>query len=247
MPRVSAAYIPSCRLHKSSGQAIVTLSGRDYLLGRYGAPESLVRYHELVSQWLAAGRKPFGANVPIRIGTFEPAKISVATLIAAHDRHARCYYTDSAGVITTEVRNFAAATSPLVELFGALAAAEFTPKGLVAVRDRMVAKRWARTLINKHVNRLRSIWKWAVSEELVAVEVYTALTTVMALKRGRSSAAESEPTRPVPLAHVKAIESHVSPPIWAIVQLQRLTGARGGELFKLRAIDIDRFYEQGDQ
>ena len=59
------------------------------------------------------------------------------------------------------------------------------------------------------------------------------------LKIGRSDASESTPVGPVPEAYISAIKDHVASPVWALVQLQRLTGARGGELFKLRSIDID--------
>ena len=34
------ATTPSYRLHKPSGQAVVTLANRDYYLGRYETPES---------------------------------------------------------------------------------------------------------------------------------------------------------------------------------------------------------------
>ena len=37
MPKLKDNQVPSYRLHKQSGQAIVTLSGRDSLLGRHGS------------------------------------------------------------------------------------------------------------------------------------------------------------------------------------------------------------------
>ena len=43
--------IPKYRLHKASGQAVVTLSGRDVYLGKHGSEESHARYHEEVSHW----------------------------------------------------------------------------------------------------------------------------------------------------------------------------------------------------
>ena len=49
MPRVPADYTPAYRLHKQSGHALVTLNGRDHLLGVYGTPESRARYHELIA------------------------------------------------------------------------------------------------------------------------------------------------------------------------------------------------------
>src|ERR671929_213785 len=47
------ARIPSYRLHKPSGQAVVTLSGKDHYLGRHGSPESRVAYERLLAEWLA--------------------------------------------------------------------------------------------------------------------------------------------------------------------------------------------------
>jgi hypothetical protein len=51
--------IPSYRLHKQSGQAIVTLTDglgrrRDVLLGRYGTPESRAEYVRVLAEWEAA-------------------------------------------------------------------------------------------------------------------------------------------------------------------------------------------------
>ena len=49
--------VPKYRRHRASGQAVVTLSGRDHYLGPYGCPESCSRYTEAVGRWLANGRQ----------------------------------------------------------------------------------------------------------------------------------------------------------------------------------------------
>lgn len=54
--------LPSYRFHKSSGQAIVTLTTgcggrRDILLGRYGSEESTANYNRVVGEWVANGRR----------------------------------------------------------------------------------------------------------------------------------------------------------------------------------------------
>lgn len=36
MPKLKPNQVPAYRLHKHSGQAIVTLSGKDHLLGKHG-------------------------------------------------------------------------------------------------------------------------------------------------------------------------------------------------------------------
>ena len=83
------------------------------------------------------------------------------------------------------------------------------------------------------------MFKWGVAEELVNPSVYQALNAVSGLRRGRTEARESEPVRPVPEAYVEAIQEHVSGQVWALVRLQLLTGARGGELVIMRPIDLD--------
>lgn len=54
--------LPSYRLHKQSGQAVVTLpdgfgSRRDVLLGPYKSAESRKRYDLVLAEWVANGRR----------------------------------------------------------------------------------------------------------------------------------------------------------------------------------------------
>ncbi|MFO0821981.1 MAG: hypothetical protein U0792_02495 [Gemmataceae bacterium] len=53
MPR-PRNHIPTYRLHKQSGQAIVTISSngtrRDVLLGKYGTPESQAEYRRVLAE-----------------------------------------------------------------------------------------------------------------------------------------------------------------------------------------------------
>lgn len=53
MPKLNAA-VPKYRRHKANGQAIVTLSGRDHYLGRYGSRSSKQLSDRLTGQWLTA-------------------------------------------------------------------------------------------------------------------------------------------------------------------------------------------------
>jgi hypothetical protein len=53
---------PSYRLHRQNGQTVVTLTDglggrRDFLLGKFDAPESREKYHRLLAEWNAAGRR----------------------------------------------------------------------------------------------------------------------------------------------------------------------------------------------
>ena len=67
-----------------------------------------------------------------------------------------------------------------------------------------------------------------------------ALSQVRGLSRGRTAARESEPVKPVSDAAVDAIKPHVSRWIWAMIELQRTTAMRPGEVCIIRTCDIDR-------
>jgi hypothetical protein len=49
-PSLKENQVPSYRLHKQSGQAIVTLNGRDILVGRHGSTASKCEYRRVTSE-----------------------------------------------------------------------------------------------------------------------------------------------------------------------------------------------------
>jgi hypothetical protein len=65
------------------------------------------------------------------------------------------------------------------------------------------------------------------------------LKAVDGLKKGRCDARESRPIRPVDDQFVDAIRPYVSRQVWAMVELQRLTGMRPGEVVIMRTMDIN--------
>ncbi|MBI9017260.1 MAG: site-specific integrase [Phycisphaerae bacterium] len=126
-------------------------------------------------------------------------------------------------------------------------ACDFGPRKLKRVRQQMVdCGRLCRREINRRVNVIRRMFKWAVSEEMVPSSVYESLRTVEALKKGRTKAIDHEPVRPVPVEDVQATLQYVSPVISTMVQVQLLTGMRPGELVIMRPIDIEKSCEGFD-
>lgn len=55
MPRLTDK-LPKYRKHRASGQAVVTIAGRDVYLGPHGTKASKVEYDRVIAEWLAAGR-----------------------------------------------------------------------------------------------------------------------------------------------------------------------------------------------
>ncbi|MCY2953123.1 MAG: site-specific integrase [Planctomycetota bacterium] len=145
--------------------------------------------------------------------------------------------------------NLAVVLRVLTQMFGTTVATEFGPTKLRLVREAMVwgdatatppRRPWTRQSINKQIRRIAAVFRWAASQEMVPAAVCQALKTLEPLQRGQTTAKESEPIKPVSPEVVNAVRPFLSRQINALIDLQLLTGARGGELFSLRKGDIER-------
>ena len=235
MPKLTKK-LPSYRLHKVSGQAIVTLAGRDHYLGQHGSPESLDAYRRLISEWTAAGPAVAAASAAARKSGND---FRVCELLAAYYEFADRYYVKD-GEPTGEVKNLKDATRLLQELYGMTRVAEFGPTAMKTVRQKMIEAKLSRRVINFRVNRIRRVFKWGVESEFVAPGILHALQAVAALRAGRSDAKETGPVRPVPEENVSVVLPLVTPQVRAMIELQQVTGMRPNEVTAMRPIDIDR-------
>ncbi len=224
---------PSYRHHKPSGQAVVTLDGRDVYLGRYGTPHSRAEFDRLLAEWLSNGRR-FPAPASAH-GT----DLSVNELSLAYLAFADGYYTKR-GKPTSEPGSIRQTIKPLRQLYGHTLAREFGPFQLKTVRQAMIDAGLCRNEVNKRTGRIVRLFKWAVGEGIVPPSLHHGLIAVSGLRRGRADVRESEPVKPVPDAFVDAIRPHVPPQLWAMVELMRLSGMRPQEVCLMRTIDIDR-------
>jgi integrase len=231
---------PSYRLHKPTGQAVVTLTGRDIYLGKHGSPESRSEYDRLLAEWLGNGRK---VTPSVRVSTArsepgEGAVLTVNELLLAYLDWADGYYMKN-GEPTSEPANIRLALRPLRKLYGHTSVTEFGPKRLKTVRQAMIDSGLCRSEVNKRVRQVVRAFKWGVGEELVPASTHHGLRAVSGLRRGRADVRESEPVKPVPESFVDAIRPHVSRQVWAMIELQRLSGMRPGEVCQMRTIDLD--------
>jgi hypothetical protein len=202
----------SYRHHKPSDQAVVTLDGRDFYLGRYGTDESRGEYDRLIAEWLTNGRP---LPTPASAGGSD---LSVNEMLLVYLGHADAYDVKN-GKPTVGPGNIRLAIRPLRRLYGQSPARDFGPLALKAVRKAMIDSGLCRSEVNRRVGRLVRAFKWAVSEEMVPPSVYQALQTVPGLRRGRADVRESDPVRPAPEASVQAIRPFVARQVWAMVEL----------------------------
>jgi len=128
MPRLTKKH-PAYRLHKASGQAVVTMGGRDIYVGPFGTPESESAYDLAISRWLANGRRstpppttppPSGASDAATI-----ADLTVSELLVLFLDSARDHYRRRDGSFAPEFDNLLLAIKPLKAQFGSVPAKEF--------------------------------------------------------------------------------------------------------------------------
>jgi integrase len=221
--------IPAYRRRKIRGRAVAYLTltdsrthaRRDYSLGEFNSPESRQLYARLTAEWLAAGR---------RLPMDDPARASVAEVLVQYRR--ACIGRMGTG----EAAAAKQALRVAAEVCGMTPAARFGPKLLRTVRQRMIAKGWSRPFINRQVLRLRAAFRWACSEELIPPALHHGLAALTPLRQGE--APEPLPITPVEIEAVELTRPWLPRVVRAMVDLQLLTGARGGEIRMLRRRDI---------
>jgi integrase len=224
MPR-----IPSLRLHRPSGQAVVTLAGTDRYLGRYGSPEAKEAYDRLLGEWLAAGRPQTTGRV-----------LTMAEVLADYIEFAKDYYAPP----SRELDDIRPALRPL-KAYANEPVASFGPLALRAIMDQWVRDGLARSTINARKGKIIRFVRWAVSREKIPSWLLEGLKAVEPLRAGRTAARESEPRTAVAESVVKATLPHLTPHVAAIVELLWLTGARPSEILTMRTGDIDRTSDPG--
>jgi len=224
---MSARTVPALRCHKARGLAVVTLGGKDFYCGKFGSPESRREYDRVVGEWLAAGRPQVGRGDP---------RLSMAELLLHYMRYAKGYYLPP----SREIEGITLALRPLKERYGHTLAADFGPLALRTVRDGWVHAGLARKHINSRVGKIRRLFKFAVSHELVPSSVLDGLRAVEALTFGHTAAVESPPREDVDTAVFRATLPYLSPAVRAMLELMWWTGARPSEVCSLRSADVDR-------
>lgn len=226
MPRHSS---PRYSLHKPSGQAVVKFGGRSYYLGRYKSPESRRRYDELIGLWLAGGRALPNGN---------PVELTIVELVDRYLVECERRF-GSRRTAYNAMSRVKCALRHVNRLYGTTAAAKFGPKALKIVRQAYVEDGLSRGTCNTTVGIVKAMFAWGVSEELLPASVHHALVTVKGLGAGETPAREPRKVHPVTDEDVDATLPHVLAPVRAMIELQRVTGMRPGEVVIMRGRDLD--------
>lgn len=234
--------IPAYKLHPN-GQAYVyhrsiDRPGHVIYLGKHGSDESLRRYRAFLKRLEATQSEP---DIPAKIRI--NGESTIAELVAAYLQHCEVYYRHKSGEQTKEFSGMKEALTPVVELFGDDPASSFDVEAFEVYRQHLIQADYARSSVNKHANRVRRMYKWAVQKSYVSATVWHALTAVDGLKRGRTDAREAVTPSAVSWEEVEPVLPYLSPVVAAMVTVQFWCGMRPQDVCNLRRCDLD---ETGD-
>lgn len=217
---------PKYRKH-STGVAFYEHAGkRHYLPGLHNSPESRDAYEEAMRKLLRS-KQPAATTAPANISLLASDWMNFCEgeYGLKGSEYQKCRFAADALVNAAESD---AEDAP--RLFAWLAPDEFGPKQLKKLQQILAAKQLTRRYINAQVERLKRMFRWAVSEQLIPAAVHQALETVDGLRARRSTAKESTKRQPVPWEHVAAVLPFVNETIRDMLKIQWILGVRGKSL-----------------
>jgi integrase len=220
-------------LKRDHDSAFVRWNAKRIYFGRWGSRDASRAFAEWLSEMSAAPEIAEPKN-----------RITIARCVARYMIHAESYYPSG------EFNNISSAIAALLASAALLRAVDFGPvrlkqlqKSLATEKNEDGSLKYARSTINSKINRIRRCLRWCASEELIPVEVVTALETVPGLPQGRGLARESKPVQPVPREVVVATLPFLSPTVAAMVQTQYLCGMRPQDVCRMTTGAIDRSHD----
>ena len=130
MPKLTHSQ-PSYRRHKGSGQAVVTICGRDYYLGKWRSRASKRHYDRLIAEWLARDRQPL----------VEASDLTVVELASRYWAYAKRRHVRR-GQPSARQFHVRSALQRLLRLYVDHLAVSFGPVELKVVRESMIGAGW---------------------------------------------------------------------------------------------------------
>jgi integrase len=209
--------------------ALVSINGRKHYLGPWGTEKALGNYHRIIAEWLASGKsRAFGLPVE---------QLRIEQLVADYLRHCAEYYGTHAN---SELHRVELSARRLLKFYAHTPAVEFGVVQFKTVRKLFIDEGHSRVWINASMKRIVRMFKWAASEGRLSPAIAQALAIIPGLQRGRTSAPEMEPVKPVRDELVDATLLQLPEVVADMVRFHRLTGCRPAEVCMIRPCDIDR-------
>jgi integrase len=251
MGRRKNGEAPQVRFHAHSGQARVRINGKVIYLGPYGSPEANAAHHRLLAEWHATAGNvvvPDVAPAPRRRRTRveapapqpapAPAGLTVAEVCVLWIADCEQRYMRKDGTTSSTIHECHMIVRA-IEADGAMPAAAFKAKALVAVQRRLVDEGRPRTTVNRIVKGIRRLFRWATVNEYVPDGLVHALEAVEPLRPGQTDAPELDPVTDIDDTLVDKTLAVMQRVPRDLIRFIRLVGCRPGEACMIRPCDVD--------
>ena len=216
MPKLKNKLPKNCR---DRNQAFSWHNGKRVYHGVWGTPEANKNYRRFCAALGEDSALPLQA-----VGGALIAELADAFLVGSESQMDKSHVT-----------HFKLAIGYLIDIYGDTPVDEFSPKKLKSCRSQMVKTgKLCRRMVNDYTGRIKRIFAWGVEEELVSPNVYDAVRVVKILPKGSPGTFDHPERQEVPDWVVEATLPFLPPVVSAMVQVQRLIGARPSEVFNMR-------------
>jgi integrase len=217
--------VPKLSRHKGTNSACIKYQGKRHYFGKWDSEESRQRYGRFVRSLLDGNPNPLAAERT-------PGLPLVCDLVDQFLEHARAVYSGG------EYYSLKSAAAALMDTHSTTTLEQFGPRALVDVQQNMIGRGWKRGHVNHQIQRVRRIFRWGVSRELLPGAKIYELESISPIKPGQG-AVDSDPVEPVDDHIVRATLPHLSPLVATMVRVQRVAGMRPGEICAMQRGSLD--------
>jgi len=226
-PAQDAGQVPKppkyCGPHSPSGKAYCWVDGKQkYLPGQFGSPESVAAYRRLLASLTGKRAMP------------DSDQCTVAELFDF-------WFGEHEGKIPNKKYSHycQCAVAILDAGHAGSLASDFGPRKLIEVRDLLIEKGLARSTINQRIGRIKKVFKWGVSREMVPPNVMLALYSLDGLGDG-SLAAPPRSIKPVDFSRVDDLRGILSDTVYDMLRVLWLTGMRPDNLCSITMSQVKK-------
>ena len=262
MGRRSKEQVPTMRHDKERDRAYVRIDGVRHRLGKWGSDKAQVSYDALIASWLASGRVNTDGATAAKPAEAKPAPppyssgvLTVADLLALWMEDIA---TNGKGIESSSYGS-ARAAGRAMSAYLTLPVDDFGPKVFKQImrdyaKTPVVTRKLLKdgTVINverprtrKYVNsvmvRIRKMFQWAVTEEMIDAAKAWRLQSVTLLEYGDPHAKESEDRQPAKQEVVQATLGALTRECAALIEVLSLTGCRPSEVCRMT---MDQIYDR---
>jgi integrase len=193
--------------------------------GDWGSTKAIAKYSDFTRAFEANGRR--------EIGVGPRADALLVEVVLRYLEHVREHGSPSTIDGAKQIASLIGST------FRTLRAAEFQPCHIRALQRALIDRGNARSTIQDRMGRIRTMLKWAVSEQLITPAVLELARTV-ALPSVRDGVRITGRRKPVSNESLQRSLALLTPVVEDMVRIQRYTGCRPGEVCAMSWDQIDK-------